>query len=113
MNIKRILLISILAVAIVASFTVVSAGLFDGLMGGEQKDNVIEIDNITFNATNATKFKLENKNDTKRDYVESLDMSEITQKDLTTLTRLLASLPSSNSVSKIINKLNYKVSDMF
>ncbi len=47
------------------------------------------------------------------DYVEALDMSEITQKDLTTLTRLLASLPSSNSVSKIINKLNYKVSDMF
>ncbi|WP_297827749.1 hypothetical protein [uncultured Methanobrevibacter sp.] len=60
MNIKKIVLISIIAVAVIASVTVVSAGLFDGLLGGEQKDNVIEIDNITFNTTNVTKFKLFN-----------------------------------------------------
>ena len=57
MNIKRILLITVIAVAILASVSVVSAGLFDGLFGGEQQDNVIELDEITFNTTNATDFK--------------------------------------------------------
>lgn len=47
------------------------------------------------------------------DFVEALDLSEISQKELQALTRLLASLPSSNAVSKIINKLNYKVSNWF
>ena len=56
MDIKKILLISLIAVAIFASVSAVSAGLFDGLFGEEQKDNVIEIDNITFNTTNATNF---------------------------------------------------------
>ncbi|MBE6503719.1 MAG: hypothetical protein E7Z76_05465 [Methanobrevibacter sp.] len=57
MDIKKILLISIIAIAIVASASVVSAGLFDGLFGGEeQQDNVIEIGKITFNTTNATNF---------------------------------------------------------
>ena len=41
----------------ILSVTVVSAGFFDGLMGGkEAQDNVIQIDNITFNTTNATNF---------------------------------------------------------
>ena len=56
MNIKRILLITIIAVAIVTSVSVVSAGLFDGLFGEEQQDNVIEIGKISFNTTNATNF---------------------------------------------------------
>ena len=58
MDIKRILLISLIAVAVIASVSVVSAGLFDGLFGGEQQDNVIEIENITFNTTNTTDFTL-------------------------------------------------------
>lgn len=61
MDIKKILLITLIAVAFVVSVSVVSAGLFDGLFGGEEvQDNVIEIDNITFNTTNATNFKLVN-----------------------------------------------------
>lgn len=60
MDIKKILLVALIAVAIVASVSAVSAGLFDGLFGEEQKDNVVEIDNITFNTTNVTEFKLEN-----------------------------------------------------
>ena len=41
----------------ILSVTVVSAGFFDGLMGGkEAQDNVIQIGNITFNTTNATNF---------------------------------------------------------
>ena len=38
----------------------VSAGLFDGLFGEKQQDNVVEIDHIKFNTTNETKFKLYN-----------------------------------------------------
>ena len=68
MNIKKILLISIIAVAIIASVSVVSAGLFDGWFGKEPQDNVIEIDGITFNTTNVTKFKLN-----KEDYGEYTD----------------------------------------
>lgn len=60
MNMKKVLLISLIVVAILASVSAVSAGLFDGLFGEEQKDNVIEIDNITFNTTNVTKFELYN-----------------------------------------------------
>lgn len=56
MNVKKILLVALIAVAIVASVSAVSAGWFDGLFGEQQKDNVIEIDNITFNTTNATNF---------------------------------------------------------
>lgn len=58
MNIKRILLISLIAVAVVVSVSAVSAGWFDGLFGEQAQDNVIEIENITFNITNATKFEL-------------------------------------------------------
>lgn len=63
MNTKKILIITLIAVAILVSVSVVSAGLFDGLFKGEQKDNVIEIDNITFNTTNVTKFNLLNETD--------------------------------------------------
>ena len=63
MDVKRILLISLIAIAVIASVSSVSAGLFDGLFGEEQKDNVIEIDNITFNTTNVTKFELYNESD--------------------------------------------------
>ena len=63
MNIKKLMLISLIAVAILFSVSVVSAGLLDGLFGGEQQDNVIELDELTFNTTNVTKFKLDNKTD--------------------------------------------------
>ena len=44
--------------AIAASLSAVSAGLLDDLMGGESSpENVVEIENITFNTTNATKFE--------------------------------------------------------
>ena len=59
MDIKKVLLISLIAVAILASVSVVSAGFLDGLFGEEHEDNIIEIDHITFNATNVTSFKLE------------------------------------------------------
>lgn len=63
MDIKKIFLISLIAVAVIASVSVVSAGLFDGLFGGEPQDNIVELDNITFNTTNATKFKLKNESE--------------------------------------------------
>lgn len=45
----------------ILSVSAVSAGLFDGLLGGEKaQDNVIEIDNVTFNTTNVSEFKLYN-----------------------------------------------------
>lgn len=58
MNMKRILLIALIAAAVVASASAVSAGWFDGWFGEETHDNVVEIDSITFNTTNATEFKL-------------------------------------------------------
>ena len=63
MNIKKILLVALIAVAIVVSVSAVSAGLFDGLMGGEQQDKIIEIDDITFNTTNVTKFNTYNESE--------------------------------------------------
>ena len=66
MDIKKILLVALIAVALVASISAVSAGLFDGLMGGEQQDNVVKVDNVKFNFTkesNVTKFKLENESE--------------------------------------------------
>lgn len=61
MNVKRILIGLLIVIAIVASVNAVSAGLFDGLLGEEQQDNIIEIENIKFNTTNVTKFELYNK----------------------------------------------------
>lgn len=60
MDTKRILLIALIAIALVASVSAVSAGWFDGLFGPEQQDNVVQIDGITFNTTNSTKFVLNN-----------------------------------------------------
>ena len=58
MDVKKILLIALIAVAVVASFSAVSAGLLDDLMGGDSSSgNVVEIENITFNTTNATEFE--------------------------------------------------------
>ena len=71
MNIKKILIISLIPLAVIVSVNAVSAGWFDGLFGEQQKDNVIEIDNITFNTTNVTKFELCN---------ESMDINGIWMK---------------------------------
>lgn len=61
MDMKKIMLIMIISLAIVSLAGAVSAGLFDGLNGGgKAQDNVVEIDNISFNATYVTKFKLYN-----------------------------------------------------
>ena len=57
MDVKKILMISLIAVAVVASFSAVSAGLLDSLNAEGSSDNVVEIENITFNTTNATKFE--------------------------------------------------------
>ena len=54
MNIKRVVLILLVGAAVISSVGAVSAGLFDGLLGGTQ-DNVVEIDNITFHTINETK----------------------------------------------------------
>ena len=78
MDVKKILLVALIAVAIVASVSAVSAGLFDGLFGEEQKDNVNELDNVTFNTTNETDFKkIENQSKTGIDYYFS-DKNKIT-----------------------------------
>ena len=64
MKIKKILLISLIAVAMLASVSVVNAGFLDGLFSGsQQQDNVIKIEGITFNTTNATNFTHDNRFD--------------------------------------------------
>ena len=78
MDIKKILLVALIAVAIVASVSAVSAGLFDGLFGEEQKDNVNELDNIRFNTTNETDFeKFDNQSSKGHNYYFS-DKNKIT-----------------------------------
>lgn len=69
MDIKKVLLITLIVVAIIASVSAVSAGWFDGLFGGHQ-DNVIEIDNITFNTTNSTNFTHDEKYDSSDSFFE-------------------------------------------
>ncbi len=63
MDIKKALLILLIAVAILVSVSAVSAGLFDNLLNVEPQDNIVELDNITFNTTNATKFTLKNESE--------------------------------------------------
>ena len=64
MDIKKLVIISLIAVAVIASVSVVSAGLLDEILGGGQaQDNVIEIGNITFNSTNISGFKLHESGD--------------------------------------------------
>lgn len=67
---KKIYLLGIALIMLLLSISVVSAGLFDGLFGEEQQDNVIEIENITFNTTNVTKFELYNESDGYKWYVD-------------------------------------------
>ena len=55
MDMKKVLLISLIAVAILASVSAVTAGFLDGL-AGEPQDNVVELDEVTFNTTNETNF---------------------------------------------------------
>lgn len=55
MNTKKLLIISLIAIAILASVSAVSAGWLEDLFGGHQ-DNVIELDDMIFNTTNATNF---------------------------------------------------------
>lgn len=106
MDVKKILLISLIAVAIVASVSAVSAGLFDGLFGEEQKDNVIEIEDITFNTTNATDFvKTEDKsfyngdikafysdNGTGSSFVGIADFSKMNDDEISQLNQMLLEL---------------------
>ena len=56
MDVKKLLLVALMVVAVVASVSVVSAGLFDGLFGGEEEaqDNVVTIECCSFNTTNVT-----------------------------------------------------------
>ena len=70
MDVKKILLISLITIAVLASVSAVSAGFLDDLIGGEPQDNVIEIDNITFNTTNVTKFELYNESEGFKWYVD-------------------------------------------
>jgi hypothetical protein len=70
MDMRKILMISIIAVAVVASVSAVSAGFLDGLFGEESQDNVIEIGHITFNTTNVSEFKLCNRTEESGAYWE-------------------------------------------
>lgn len=58
MDMKKVLLMVVFVLAL--SVGAVSAGLFDGFFGEGQQDNVVEVENITFNVTNLTKFELYN-----------------------------------------------------
>ena len=60
MNVKRIIIVSLIILALLSSVTVVSAGFLEDLFGVQHKDNVVEIENIKFNTTNVTSFKLLN-----------------------------------------------------
>ncbi len=53
---KRILLILLIVVAVLSSLSVASAGLLD-ILNGQTQDNVVEIDNITFNTTDPINFE--------------------------------------------------------
>lgn len=69
MDMKKVVLITLIAVTIIASVSAVSAGLFDGLLGGEPQDNITKLDNISFNTTNKTDLiKIENKSSTGHNY---------------------------------------------
>ena len=69
MNLKNRLIMSIIVVAIIMSIGIINAGLFDGSLGEETNDNVIEIENMAFNTTNVTKFKEFNKTEESGIYI--------------------------------------------
>ena len=58
MDIKKLLIISLVAVAVLSSAATASAGLFDGFLMPGNGDNVVDIGPVTFNTTNVTVFKL-------------------------------------------------------
>ncbi|MDO5815845.1 MAG: hypothetical protein Q4Q18_09410 [Methanobrevibacter sp.] len=60
MKMKRIVIVALVIVAVLLSAAVVSAGFLEDLFGVQHKDNVVEIENIKFNTTNVTSFKLSN-----------------------------------------------------
>lgn len=64
MDIKKLLIIALVAVAVLSSVATASAGLFDGFMTQGNGDNVVDIGPVTFNTTNVTVFKF---NDTYHD----------------------------------------------
>lgn len=57
MDMKKTLLIFLLAAAVIFSVGTASAGLFDDLLIGGEQDNTVEIENITFSITNDTEFE--------------------------------------------------------
>ena len=77
MNVKRIIIVSLIILALLSSVTVVSAGFLEDLFGVQHKDNVVEIENIKFNTTNVTSFKLLNESNISgahaRGYVDEND----------------------------------------
>jgi hypothetical protein len=68
MNMKRILMIALICIAVVASVSSASAGWLDGFFGQDQEDNIVEIDSITFNTTNLTGFELNGETDDEDGY---------------------------------------------
>ncbi len=104
MDIKKIFLISLIAVAVIASVSVVSAGLFDGLFGEEQQDNVIEIDNIKFNTTNVTKFVLYEESTGDKWYVDENDSGyNVHIIDFNEFSGITTTPQTENSPSEVIN----------
>ena len=103
MDIKKVLLISLIATAIVVSVSVVSAELFDESNGEQQKDNVIEIDEISFNTTNATDFvkvydksyyngdveSYNSENGTGASFVSIVDFSKLNDDEMNSLNQML------------------------
>lgn len=69
MNIKRVVLILLIAVAVISSVGAVSAGLFDDLFGGAD-GNVVEIENFTFETINETNFTYDGMIDDWKSYVD-------------------------------------------
>ena len=63
MNAKKLLIVLLIAVVVVVCAFAVSGGWLDGLFSEPHKDNVVEIENITFNTTNVTSFRLLNSTD--------------------------------------------------
>ena len=104
MNIKKVLLISLIAVTIISSVSVVSAGFLDGLFGGEQPDNVIEIENIKFNTTNVTKFVLYEESNGDKWYVDENDSGyNVHIIDFNELRGITTTPQTENSPSEVVN----------
>ena len=75
MDIKKLLIIVLVAVAVLSSAATASAGLFDGFLMPGNGDNVVDIGPVTFNTTNVTVFKF---NDTYHDEESGANFSVYT-----------------------------------